>query len=154
VSEAVNSMLHSPYEGTAQDFFFENKVREILFSILHKGVKKFYPGITDHDLSAIYAADQLILSNLDKHFTTSEIAKKVHLNEFKLKTGFKKVIGMALYERLHVARMERARTLLLQTDKPLKQIYEEIGFDHLTSFITSFRKHFGIPPAALRRTSS
>lgn len=153
ITKAVNSILKSPYEGSVCDFFYENNIREMLFSTLRKGARKFYPGITDHDLSAIYQADQLILSNLDKHFTISEIAKKVNLNEFKLKTGFKKVIGMALYKRLHSARMERARELLLQTDKPIKAIHEEIGFEHLTSFITSFRKYFGMPPGELRRKS-
>ena len=154
INKAVYGMLQSPYEGSVQEFFFENKVREILFATLLKGTRKFHPDLTEHDLSAIYAADQLILSNLDKHYTISQIARKVGINESKLKTGFKKVIGMTLYERLHTERMEKARELLLHSDKPIKAIHEEIGFEHLTNFITSFRKHFGVPPAALRRKSS
>lgn len=153
ISDAVQSILQAPYEEGVRDFFFENKAREILFTILSKGIRKFYQGHTEQDLSAIYQADQLILSNLDKHFTIEEIAQKVGLNEFKLKTGFKKVIGKALYERLHAARMEKARMLLLQTDKPIKAIHDEIGYRHLTSFITSFRKHFGVSPGSLRRSS-
>jgi AraC-like DNA-binding protein len=154
VSDAINKIVAAPYEAPALDFFFETRLRDVFFTTLQKGGRKFYKGITQNDLSAIYTADNLILNNLDKHFTIKEIAEKVGLNEFKLKTGFKKITGMALFERLHKARMEKARTLLLQTDMPIKAIYETIGYDHLTSFITSFRKHFGITPGEIRRDPS
>lgn len=153
VKEAVNKIIGAPYNEPARDFFVENRIRDIFFTTLQKGGRKFYKGFSQNDLTAIYQADHLIINNLNKHFTITEIAEKVGLNEFKLKTGFKKIIGLALFERLHKARMEKARELLLQTDIPIKVIYEMVGYDHLTSFITSFRKHYGITPGELRRNA-
>jgi AraC-like DNA-binding protein len=153
-SEAINNIVVAPYDATARDFYFETRLRDIVFTTLQKGPRKFFKGFTQNTLSAIFLADDLIVNNLDKHFTITEIAEKVGLNTTKLKTDFKKIIGMALFERLHNARMEKARTLLLQTDIPIKVIYEMIGYDHLTSFITAFRRHFGTTPGDLRRTGT
>jgi AraC-like DNA-binding protein len=64
---------------------------------------------------------------------------------------FRQVFGSGVFETLLKARMQKARSLLLETDKPIKEVASLIGYERLTSFITAFRKHFGYTPASLRR---
>jgi AraC-like DNA-binding protein len=47
-------------------------------------------------------------------------------------------------------RLERAKALLAQTDKPIKQIAAQLGFGNAKSFIHAFRQWNGVTPGAWR----
>jgi AraC-like DNA-binding protein len=47
-------------------------------------------------------------------------------------------------------RQQRARSLLLRTPKPLKQIAAEVGFQSEKSFIRAFKSWTGQSPEAFR----
>jgi len=48
-------------------------------------------------------------------------------------------------------RMRRAKTLLMETGLPLKEIAYRLGFTNEANFCNAFRKAFGQPPGAFRR---
>jgi AraC family transcriptional activator of pyochelin receptor len=149
----VNDLLKAPYDENLQKIYFENKVNDYLFEILAQTYKPPPLGIslTAAENEAIFAASELVLKDISKHITIKEISKLVQLNEFKLKRGFKQIFKMGLFEYLLKARMEKARELLLETEKPIKEIASITGFEFLTNFIAAFRKHFGYTPGELRR---
>jgi AraC-like DNA-binding protein len=153
MTEIVNNILHCPYQHDLRRFYFENKLKEFLFLLLIQSSKKDpdRSSPTNHEIDAVHEARKIILNDLEKHLPIPDISKKVQLNEFKLKTVFKQVFGLGMFETLLHARMQKARSLLLETDKPIKEIASIIGYERITSFITAFRKHFGYTPASLRR---
>lgn len=99
-----------------------------------------------HHQKAQIARD-IILANIPKHFAIPDLAKKVGLVDFLLKKAFKEQFGVGLYEYHRKAKLDRAKELLLTTDLPMKAIAAQSGFERLTSFITSFKKEYGKPPA-------
>lgn len=153
MTEIVKSILHCPYDQELRRFYFENKLKEFLFLLLIQSSKKQPEpsNPTAHEIDAVHEARKIILNDLEKHLPIPDISKKVQLNEFKLKVVFKQVFNMGMFETLLHARMQKARSLLLETDKPIKEIASIIGYERITSFITAFRKHFGYTPASLRR---
>jgi AraC-like DNA-binding protein len=58
--------------------------------------------------------------------------------------------GASLQELKDSVREQRARTLLLRTRKPLKQIANEVGFSNEKSFIRAFKTWTGQAPEAFR----
>jgi len=46
--------------------------------------------------------------------------------------------------------MERARYLLQETQKPISQIAEELGYENSSYFSKLFRKTYGVTPHELR----
>ena len=102
-------------------------------------------------MDCIYTARNLIEKHLEWHYTIPEIAKQVGINELKLKKGFKQVFGMALFEFLTNSRMEKARTLLTEKRKPLKQIARLTGYKHTSNFITAFTKKYNQSPTDFRK---
>jgi AraC-like DNA-binding protein len=48
-------------------------------------------------------------------------------------------------------RMQRAKSLVMETDAPLKQIGLQLGYSEPAHFTRAFRKHFGCAPSSLRR---
>jgi AraC-like DNA-binding protein len=153
MSGIIQDMLTAPYEQALLRFFYENKVRELFFQLLlHK--ERMFPGeLSAKEIEAIYAADSILLSDLKSQLQMDELVNKVELNAFKLKKGFQKLFGMGIFERLVHFRMERAKKLLIETDLPEKEIASQAGYNRLTSFVTAFRKHFGISPGQFRKQS-
>ncbi|WP_234945167.1 helix-turn-helix transcriptional regulator [Anaeromyxobacter sp. Fw109-5] len=47
-------------------------------------------------------------------------------------------------------RLEVARALLLDSDKPIKAIAADVGYSHVAHFSVAFKRRYGVPPSALR----
>jgi AraC-like DNA-binding protein len=152
MTKIVYDLLRCPFNEKLRKLYFENKVNDLLFEILVQVFEEYPRGekLDRTDREAIYRARDLIESDISRHFTLKELARQVNLNEFKLKSGFKMLFGMGTFECLMRARMEEARILLLETDKPLKEIAAITGFEYLTNFIAAFKKYFGYTPGELR----
>jgi AraC-like DNA-binding protein len=61
--------------------------------------------------------------------------------------------GASLQQLKDSVREQRARTLLLRTRKPLKQIANEVGFSNEKSFIRAFKTWTGQAPEAFRQNT-
>jgi AraC-like DNA-binding protein len=151
--EIVYDILKCPHDGNLRKLYFENKVNDFLFELFVQSFKtqSIDVGLTELENSAVVKAREIILHDLKLHITIQEISKQVGLNEFKLKAGFKQLFGLGIFECLLEARMQEAKKLLLETDKPIKEIAGLIGYNHLTNFIAAFRNHFGQTPGHFRR---
>jgi AraC-like DNA-binding protein len=60
--------------------------------------------------------------------------------------------GASLQQLKDEVRSEKARELLLRTDKPIKQVASASGFRNEKSFIRAFRGWTGTPPAEFRKS--
>jgi LacI family transcriptional regulator len=67
-----------------------------------------------------------------------------------LETRFQKLIGRTPHEEIVRVRLDRARTLLTETDLPLAVIAQRAGFAHVEYLSVVFKKHLGIPPSKFR----
>ncbi|MBV4358774.1 helix-turn-helix transcriptional regulator [Pinibacter aurantiacus] len=152
-SGIIQDILRCPYIDEVQELYFETKAKEYLLALLSETFKE-KPSIdrfTTRELDAIYSARSIIRADIKNHVSIPDIAKKVGLNEFTLKAGFRATFGTTLFECLTNARMETAKSLLTDTNEPMKAIAAVAGYGDVTNFITAFRKYFGFTPASLRR---
>jgi AraC-like DNA-binding protein len=155
VKDVVTEIMDCPYDESTSLFYFDLKVREYLYILLeqHLHPKKTRYRFTPYEAEQIHKAREILLSDLRKPpLTIRVLARQVALNEFKLKEGFRHYYERGVFETFQVARMDRAKELLLTTNKPVKEIAALAGYPRSTNFITAFRKHFGITPASLRRS--
>ena len=67
-----------------------------------------------------------------------------------LETRFQKLIGRTPHEEIIRVRLDRARTLLAETDLPLAVIAQRAGFAHVEYLSVVFKKHVGMPPSKFR----
>jgi AraC-like DNA-binding protein len=154
--DIVRDIPDCPFDASLRDFYMENRLEQLFFLLLALALKAD-PEETEpaeEEISAARAAERLILTDIKLHYTIPAIARKVHLNEFRLKYVFKRIYKTGIFEFLLNARMVEAKKLLTQTDKPIKEIASLTGYQRLTSFITAFRKHFKYTPGSVRRTKN
>lgn len=69
-----------------------------------------------------------------------------------LRRRFKEATGLSLHAYVLQARLARARSLLGETDLPLKAVAERLGYDNIYFFSRQFRQQIGVTPGVYRRS--
>jgi AraC-like DNA-binding protein len=148
----IHELLHDPYDDDVSPFFFENKIRELLLTMLVDNRKKRArkQKLTREEEETIKAIGELIARQINNKFPISTLARKAGMNEMKLKTAFKEIFGKAIFEYQLAARMEEAHRLILETHLTTKAIAVKVGYRHTTSFISKFSEYFGYPPGKIQ----
>lgn len=95
-----------------------------------------------------------VVSYIDKNITTKmtveDIATQFYISQTYLQCLFKKNCGMPLAEYIRKQRMKHSMELLT-TGRRVNDIAYDIGFEHESSFIRSFKREFGITPGEAKR---
>jgi AraC family transcriptional regulator, transcriptional activator of the genes for pyochelin and ferripyochelin receptors len=158
IMDIVDELVHFRYPGVMPRLYIKSKVVDLLrLSIenIHTANKDtVIKGVSSSDLKALTGVREYILTNLGNPGTLPEIAIRTGMNEFKLKTGFKKAFGKSVIAFVHEQRLLRAKALITETELPMKVIAVKAGYRNLSNFTTAFRKLFGYPPGTLKRGSS
>ena len=80
------------------------------------------------------------------------LARAAHLSPAHFSREFRRVFGETPHQYLLTRRLERAATLLRDTDRPIMEICLAVGLHSVGSFTTSFGRAFGLSPTAYRAT--
>lgn len=154
MKEITTYLLDCPYDNATRQFYFDLKVRELLYQMLVNAYKRnpTEQYFTPWETAKIHEARTILESYISKKPPTIKaLAKQVALNEFKLKSGFRQYFGSGIFEWLIERRMQYAKQLILTTNKPIKDVCVLVGYPRSTNFTTAFRRRFGFTPGSLRR---
>jgi AraC-like DNA-binding protein len=102
------------------------------------------------DIQCIRAIKDMLSHKQLPHTTIQHLAYEAGMNRTKLQYGFKKLFGISIYAFQVQMRMERARKLLEETDKPIKQVAVLAGYNTISSFSAAFKKAFKQSPSQWR----
>jgi AraC-like DNA-binding protein len=86
-----------------------------------------------------------------KRWSLDTLARRVHSSPFYLARTFRRIAGMPLHRFQLQARMAAALVQVLDSSVELGVIGIELGFSSHSHFTNTFRRTFGITPAALRK---
>ena len=89
--------------------------------------------------------------NLTRDLDIDEVARAASLSPFYLTRIFKARYGVPPYRYLIRLRIDRASELLRDSSLTVTQICHRSGFNSLSHFITTFRRHTGMSPSEYRR---
>lgn len=97
---------------------------------------------------------QECISYLEVHIrqrvTLEELAKNLGYNKNYLSTKFRREVGIPVSEYAVKLKIERAKLWLLNSDKSMQEISDELGFNSLSYFSAQFRKIVGRSPTEFR----
>lgn len=101
----------------------------------------------EKDLEALKDVERILSNNkLDKFPSIDILSRTAMMSSTKLKTKFKQIYGMKLYEFYNRNRLEKAKEMLQTGKYSVKQVGLNIGFSNLSNFAKAFKKEFGILP--------
>jgi AraC-like DNA-binding protein len=87
-------------------------------------------------------------------WTLEALARDAGTSRSVLAERFQQLVGSAPMQYLAQWRMLLATHLLSRSNAPLARIAEEVGYQTDTAFSRAFRREFGAPPAAWRRSQA
>ena len=154
ITEITQQILNCPYDEETSRFYFDLKVRELLFQMLDNNFRRTNRTIsfTTWERAKILEVKTILENYIaQKPPTIKFLSRKVAINEFKLKAGFRQFFQSGIFEWLMERKLQHAKELLQTTNKPIKEICTLVGYPRTTNFITAFRKRFGVTPGSFRR---
>ncbi len=99
----------------------------------------------------IEEAKDYIAKHFNQEIGLNEIADRFFINPYYFSQLFKKKTGMTYQSYLITLRVERAKTLLLETDLRIYEICEMVGYSSSNHFNKVFERLEGMKPLEYRR---
>ena len=117
--------------------------------LLHKEItdKPETVGMQEYNVRMI---KRYIDNNYFKKITVLDISEKFHLNKNYIRNLFVKFFDVSPKKYIQNKRMERAKTLLLETDISISTVALSVGYDDALLFSKMFSKYFSVSPQKYR----
>lgn len=106
--------------------------------------------IKEYDIEKVYQARNIIESNLKSPCSLIELSRKVGLNDFKLKKGFKEIMGNTVFGYLYECRMKKAHQLLNEKNS-VNEVAFAVGYKNAQHFTAAYKKKFGFLPSSINK---
>lgn len=118
-------------------------------SIVLPGSTHRVPG--RHYSAPVQRALSLIEAGVGQSITVNQLAQRIGISRRDLLRLFRKELNNTPSRVLSQRRLDRARSLILNTGLPMTTIAESVGFSSQSHLTSSFHAEFGITPAQQRR---
>lgn len=156
MQSVLYQILNCPYRDFIREVYLQSKALELVALWLaqeleYRQVNQSTVKLSPDDIERIYYARDILITNLHHPPTLLELARRVAVNERKLKQGFRQIFGTTVFGYLHDHRMEQAKQMLAEQKLSVAQVAHAVGYSHLSHFAAAFRKKFGVNPSAYGR---
>jgi len=158
--QLLDDIFSADIQSPISNLVLQNRILMLTEKFLNTFLDKRY-GINEtgrkikekeKDIKALKEVESILSNNnLDKFPSIEVLSKTAMMSSTKLKTKFKTVYGMKLYEFYNRNRLEKAKEMLQSGKYSVKEVGHDIGFSNLSNFAKAFRKEFGILPNEMLR---
>ena len=87
------------------------------------------------------------------HITIEQLAAELGVGTTALKTSFKTVYGIPIYQYQKDLRLQKAQRLLRETAIPVSDVAAEVGYANPAKFSSAFKNRFGVSPTEYKRNT-
>lgn len=94
-----------------------------------------------------------IEENICSKLTVEDIAARAYISPVHLQRLFHNAFDMTIAEYVRYRKLQKALAFLYDTDRKVCDIAYDVGFEHESSFIRSFKREFGVTPHEARKQS-
>ncbi|MGZ9584448.1 response regulator transcription factor [Paenibacillus marinisediminis] len=99
---------------------------------------------------AIEEVVRMIENEYQTDLSLEILAKRVYLSPSYLSHLFKKQKGISINKFMTLHRMEKAKELLIKTNRKIIDIGQDVGYSNFPYFSSLFKNHFGRTPSQFR----
>lgn len=80
-----------------------------------------------------------------------QLANRFFISKYYLSRSFREVTGFGIREYVNILRVQKAQSMLQETNLSVSEIAETLGFDSITYFERIFKRHLAVSPVQFRR---
>lgn len=86
----------------------------------------------------------------DKELTLEKVANRLNTNRSYVSRAINKYSGQGFFNYINTYRINEATRILSESDIPLKQLCDDVGFLSTSTFYRAFQKETGCSPSRYR----
>lgn len=156
----MNGLLKEYADHPLKTHFVQNRVmllmERFIKKLLHKVTSGKQPSrLTEDEVGRLMRVEALLVKDFGSPPPTIDmLARFAAMSATKLKTDFKSLYGLPIYEYYQKNRMMYAKSLLLENKYAIKEVGNMVGYTNLGHFAGSFKKEFGILPSEIASSSN
>lgn len=150
--DVIDQILKRHELNQANELLRTGLLFQLVSLLMESQSKQQYPKRPPHEYSQdIYVqhALQFIEFNYN-HIKVSDIAQFIGINRSYLTSIFKEKMHISPQEYLLKFKLEKAVSMLCNTDMPIQDIATEIGYENALTFSKIFKMSYGISPKHYR----
>lgn len=137
------------YSFQAQDY---RQLRAETVNLLERMKLAYIEHYERVEVDKIHQIKQYIIEHSHKDISLDALARKVDLSPIYISKMFKEKLGINYIDFLTECRIEKAKKLLSDPEKSLKEITFEVGYHEPNYFSKVFKKMCGVSPKDYRKT--
>ena len=99
----------------------------------------------------VAAALRFIHLNTGRPIGVDDVVKHLQLSRRALEIRFRQTLGRTLHDEIQRTRLDRARSLLIETDLPIPKVAEAAGYNTASYLGQILHQQVGLTPAQYRR---
>jgi AraC-like DNA-binding protein/ligand-binding sensor protein len=107
---------------------------------------------SDDEPTAVASAKRFVQEHVEEPITLGKVVSYVNVSRFYFCKLFKKATGMTLTEYVSRVRVEKAKSLLVDSSLRISEVVYAAGFGSIPQFNSVFKRHVGMPPTQYRAT--
>jgi len=107
---------------------------------------------SDDEPTAVANAKRFVQEHVEEPITLERVVNYVNVSRFYFCKLFKKATGMTLTEYVSRVRVEKAKSLLVDSSLRISEVVYAAGFGSIPQFNSVFKRHVGMPPTQYRAT--
>lgn len=138
---------------------YDEEIEKNLINILFHLINNFHYLTYDNEeikenenlLERYHRIAKYIFNNYNNNITLKDIANKEFLSTHYLSHEIKYATGLSFTDLVNLTRVEESIKLLLDTDKTISDICEEVGFSHTRYYNKHFKNYYGLTPLQYRK---
>jgi len=145
------NMCNSPFNGIMQKTYLDAQIIELFLLQVdsHTSVKN--NKLKKADIDKLVASKEYIDKNYLEKIRIVDLAKLVGTNQQLLRAGFKLLYGSTIFDYYNDLRMDQAKHLLVDKEKLVAEVADNIGYKNPQHFTVAFKKKFGVLPKEFKR---
>lgn len=152
--EHIFSELYSVPENIRKGYHKVKVLELLLFlsGLEYKGESEERRYFSRSQVTAAKEAKEYLLAHLDEHITITELADMLGISPTSLKICFKGVYGDTINGYITNYKMQKAASLLKNTDKSVLEIAGIVGYNNGSKFAGAFRRVMNKSPNEYRKS--
>lgn len=158
MQQIINEIISCKLTSNLKNIFLETKIIELFILQLDCLKCNFNCELKNElrrdDLIKLNKVKRAFDEEPNEYYSIESISRNIGINSFKLKSGFKDLFGISVIAYLRDKRLEKAKSLLIHTSKPITEIAEISGYKNPQHFTYAFKKKHLQLPKDFRQTSS
>ncbi|TWT25166.1 response regulator [Planomicrobium sp. CPCC 101110] len=128
------------------------QLRQETSRLLERMKQHYFAHYGDLETDTIYQIKQYIMEHSHQDISLEALAQKVKLSPIYISKMFKEKLGVNYIDFLTECRIEKAKKLLGDPEKSIKEITFEVGYHEPNYFSKVFKKIAAVSPKEYRRT--